>query len=239
MTKELRGYILYTKHKYQKYPLKDVALPNEASIQLAEASAAQIGLLKGDALRLAAHPETALAEYRSAYLRGAREPALLAGLASVQPDAALARRFNDEAVRAGVNRPSAYVAQARARLADFKRDPGPDGKLTPTQMSAVLAPLFKARGIPPPLPETYELIAEAWAASSVPAEAKHLGVLDEGVRRFPRDADLVQKTAELYLGIGDSKTAAALIQLGVRFAPDAATKARFEALAAKTAVSSK
>lgn len=239
MNQELRGYILYTKHKYQKYPLKDTPLVAEASIQLREATAAQIGLLKGDAFRLAVHPDAALDAYRSAYIRGAREPALLAGLAAVQPDAALAKRFNDEAIRTGVNRPSAYVTQARARLADFKGDPGPDGRLTPVQMSAVLTPLFKARSLPPPLPETYELIAEAWAASSVPAKAEHLAVLDEGVRRFPRDSALVQKTAELYQGIGNAPAAAALIQLGIRFAPDAATKARFEALAAKAPVPSK
>ena len=68
---------------------------------------------------LAGHPEAALNEYRATYIRGGREPALLAGLADVQPDAALARRFNNEAVRTGVNRPSAYLTQARTRLADF------------------------------------------------------------------------------------------------------------------------
>jgi hypothetical protein len=236
MAREVRDYVYNTRLKYQKYELKPADVVDPASINLVEATAAEIGLLKGDALRLAGRQQAAFTEYRAAYQRGARNPTILAGLGATYSDPATGRRFIDEAVRAGVNRPSPYVMQARTRLADFKGDPGPDGKLTPAQMSAVLIPLFKARELPPPLPETYKLIAEAWAASSTPAETKHLGVLDEGVRRFPRDADLVQQTAELYLGIGDTKTAAALIQLGVRFAPDAATKSRFEALAVKAPV---
>ena len=230
MTKQLRGYILYTKHKYQQYPITDNDRVAPAAIVLSDATPAQIGLLKGDALRLAGHPEAALNEYRATYIRGGREPALLAGLADVQPDAALARRFNNEAVRTGVNRPSAYLTQARTRLADFKAEPGPDGKLTPTQMTAVLTPLFKARSLPPPLPETYELIAEAWAASSVPAKPEHLGVLDEGVRRFPRDRELLYRTAQLYQQAGVPATALAITQLGLRFATDPASKARLEEL---------
>ena len=232
MAKQLRGYILYTKHKYQEYALKDTDRVTAASIQLSDASAVQIGVIKGDALRLATHPETALGEYRSAYIRGNRDPALLAGLAAVQTNASLAERFNNEAVRTGVNRPSAYVAQARTRLTAFKADPGPDGKLTSAQMSAVLTPLFKARSFPPPLPETYELIAEAWAASSVPAKPEHLGVLDEGVRRFPRDSDLLYRTAKLYQQAGVGPTALAITQLGLRFATEPAAKARLEELLA-------
>jgi hypothetical protein len=230
MMKQLRGYILYTKHKYQEYALKDADRVTVASIQLADATGPQIAVLKGDALRLAGHPEAALNEYRAAYVRGSREPALLAGLAAVQTDAALAERFNNEAVRTGVNRPSAYTTQARSRLAAFKAEPGPDGKLTTAQMSAVLTPLFKARSLPPPLPETYELIAEAWAASSVPAKPEHLGVLDEGVRRFPRDSELLYRTAKLYQQAGVTPTALAIAQLGVRFAADPAAKTRLTEL---------
>ncbi len=232
MSKQLRGYILYTKHKYQEYALKDTNHVTPASIQLSDATATQIGIIKGDALRLAAHPEAALSEYRSAYIRGSREPALLAGLASVQTDASLAERFNNEAVRTNVNRPSAYVAQARTRLAAFKADPGPDGKLTKVQMSAILTPLFKARSLPPPLPETYELIAEAWAASSVPPKPEHLAVLDEGVKRFPRDSELLYRTAKLYQQAGVTPTAVAITQLGLRFATEPAAKTRFNELLA-------
>lgn len=231
MSKQLRGYILYTRHKYQQYPLNESDPAKAAApIALADATATQIGILKGDAFRLAGHREAALAEYRAAYVRGGRDAALLAGLAETQTDPALAERFNNEAVRAGISRPSAYITQARARLAAFKADPGPEGKLTAAQMTAVLTPLFKARSLPPPSPETYLLIAEAWAASSVPAEAKHLGVLDEGVRQFPRDSELIYRTAKLYENASQVPTALAITQLGLRFAREPAAKTRLEEL---------
>jgi len=99
-------------------------------------------------------------------------------------------------------------------------------------MSAVLTPLFTARSLPPPLPETYELIADAWAASSVPAKPEHLSVLDEGVRRFPRDSELIYRTAKLYQQAGSTPTALAITGLGLRFATDPAAKTHLEELQA-------
>jgi hypothetical protein len=228
MAKEVRNYVYNTRLKYQKYELKPTDLVPPASIVLTEATTAQIGLLKGDALQLAGHREAAFAEYRAAYQRGARDPAILAGLGATFSDPAMARKFTTEAVRAGVTRPSAYVTLARARLAEFKADPGPDGKLTPTQLSAVLTPLFQARSFPPPLPDVYELIAETWETSSVPAKPEHLAVLDEGVRQFPRDAELLERTARLYVAAGKPDTAASVARLGRRFAANDATRARFD-----------
>jgi hypothetical protein len=187
-----------------------------------------VGLLKGDALRLAGQPGAALAEYRMAYLRGSREPALLAALGQVESDVAVARRHLDDAIKSGTTRPSAYVAQARLRLADFQADPGPDGKLTNTQVAAVLTPLFKARAFAPPLPETYATIAAVWKLSSVAPKPEHLAVLDEGVRRFPRDTDLVIETAELYRAAGATATATAVAQAGLRFATEPSSRARLE-----------
>jgi hypothetical protein len=235
MEKQLRAYLRYTKHKYQKYDLQATDRLTAASVELGDATPEQIGLVKGDALRLAGHREAALTEYYNAYQRGSRESSLLAGLGAVEVSPTLARKFTDEAVKAGAKRPSPYVAQARMRLAEFKADPGPDGKLTSVQLSAVLTPLFKAREVPPPLPETYETIAECWELSAVPPKTVHLGVLDEGVRRFPRDSDLLYRTAKLYQQAGAADTAISITRLGWRFATDPTDKARLEELLATLA----
>jgi hypothetical protein len=228
MAKQLRAYIYRTKHKYQQYDLKSTDRVTAASIELAEADATQVGLIKGDALRLAGQNGKALTKYRMAYRRGSRDPAVLSGLAAVDTDVDSARKWLDAAIKAGTNRPSAYVAQAKMRLADFKSDPGPDGKLTTVQVSSILTPLFKARSFPPPLPETYETIAETWALSTVPPKPEHLGVLDEGARRFPRNSALILKAAELNQLAGASANARSLAQLGLRFTADTAIRARFE-----------
>ncbi|RXK56554.1 hypothetical protein ESB00_12010 [Oleiharenicola lentus] len=230
MVEELNGYLRHTRHKYQQYNLQAGDRLTTADIELTVASATQVGLIKGDTLQLAGHPEAAYTEYRNTYRRGSREPALLAGLSATVPNPEMAAKFADEAIKAGVTRPSAFVRQARNRLAAFRADPGPDGKLTQQQLAAVLGPLFKARSLPPPIPELYETIAEAWAASSIAPKPEHLAVLDEGVRRFPRNSALLHQTALLYHRIGAADTAAAIARLGLRFAADEATKAQFNSL---------
>jgi hypothetical protein len=232
MERQLRAYLRFTKHKYQQYTLQPADRLTATAIELGAATPAQIGLVKGDAFRLSGHGEAALNEYLLAYQRGSREPAILAGIGAMQPNPSLARKFTDDAVKAGVTRPSAYVAQARMRLAEFKADPGPDGKLTDRQVSAVLTPLFKARDHPPRLPEMYETIAEVWALSSASPKPEHLGVLDEGVRQFPRNSDLLYRTARLYQQAGAAPAAASICQLGLRFTADPAARSRFEELLA-------
>ena len=232
MVNELNAYLRHTRHQYQQYNLQPADRVKPADIELADATDGQVGLIKGDALLLAGHPEAAYTEYRNAYRRGARDAALLAGLAATVPNAEMAAKFADEAVKAGCNRPSVYVRQARNRLAAFQADPGPDGKLTQQQLAAVLSPLFKARTLPPPLPELYETIAAAWTLSSVAPKPEHLAVLDEGVRRFPRDSALLHQTALLYRQAGSADTAAAIARVGLRFAADTDARARFEQLLA-------
>lgn len=232
MVNELNGYLRHTRHKYQQYPLQAADRVTAKSIELTEATPAQVGLIKGDALVLAGHPEAAYGEYRNAYRRGGRDAALLVGLSATVPNPEMAAKFTDEAIKAGANRPSVFVRQARVRLAAFQADPGPDGKLTQQQLAAVLTPLFKARSLPPPLPDLYETIAETWSLSSVQPKPEHLAVLDEGVRRFPRESDLLLRTARLYQQIGAVDTAAAIARLGLRFADDETAKTRFNDLLA-------
>lgn len=242
MEKELRTYIYRTRHKYQKYEIQGADKLSPSSIELSEATPEQIGLIKGDALRLAGKPDLATREYHTAYMRGSREPALLAVLGESELAAGRAdhgRKLLDAAVQTGVNRPSAYVSQARLRLAAFKTDPGPDGRLTAVQVSAVLAPLFKARNFPPPLPDIYETIADVWSLSSVAPKTEHLAVLDEGIRAFPRNSALLLHAAQLYRQVGTEATAESIAQLGLRFATEAADKNRFEAFLAAHSASAK
>jgi hypothetical protein len=235
MNKELRGYILHTKHKYQRYTLKpgDALTPN--SIQLRDATIPESALITGDALRLAGRHDLALAAYRSAFLRGMREPLILAGLGLTE--AALnhperAREFLEPAVKAGIPRPSAYVELARLRLADATSKPAASGKLDGAQMTAVLTPLFEARKQQPPLPETYELIAAAWAQSASAPKPENLAVLDEGIRAFPRNSRLLYSAAQLYHQAGAAPIASSIARLGLRYPADEAAKARFEQLLA-------
>lgn len=233
MQKQLAGYIRHVKHKYQRYEIAPGDRFTAKSIELRDATQPEIGLILGDALRLAGKADAAHAAYRTAYLRGGRQPALLAALGQAEIAAGRddrGRRLLDAAVQDGVNRPSAYVAQARLRLAEIRRDAGESHRLDREQVAAVLHPLLRARQHPPLLPDTYRLIAEVWHASASPPTPEQVAELDEGVRQFPRDSELVLAAARLNQTAGLTDRAVAIAQLGLRFAGNDATRGRFQAL---------
>jgi len=232
MEEQLRAYLRFLKHKYQTYDIKPSDRFNPQSIALADASPSQIGILLGDAQRLAGNIDRAAATYRDAYLRGSRAPALLAGLAVTEAAAGHSdnsEKFLTAACNAHIDRPSAYAALARRRLDSALAHPArPDGKLDQPQLAEVLRYVFEARKFPPLLPETYHVAADAWAASATQPKTANLAVLDEGLKAFPRDSELVMKGARLYASIGANETAASIARMGARFSPDAAIRKHFE-----------
>lgn len=235
MNKELWAYLLHTRHKYQRYALKPEDRLTAKSIELREATVPEAALITGDALRLAKRDDLALAAYRSAYLRGSREPAILAGMGAAElviGHKDRAREYLEPAAKAGVKRPAAYADLARLRLEEAKAKPSAGGKLSAAQMAAILTPLFEARKLAPALPETYELIAEAWAQSEAAPKPENLAVLDEGIRAFPRDSALLYNAATLYQQAGSAATASSIARLGLRFSTEPAVRARFEQLLA-------
>jgi hypothetical protein len=235
MQKQLWGYRLHVKHKYQRYALKPEDKLTPESIELRDATIPEAALITGDALRLSGRHDLALAAYRSAYLRGSREPVLLAGMGlaeSALNHPERARELLEPAVKAGIRRPYAYVDLARLRLAEAAARPAAGGKLDNAQMAAVLSPRFAARKLPPPLPETYELIAAAWSQSAAAPKPENLAVLDEGIRAFPRNSPLLYNAAQLYHQAGAAPIASSIARLGLRYPADEAAKARFEQLLA-------
>lgn len=216
-------------------------------LPLHNASDGQIARIKGDWERLevpyvkAISPELAPKYLEQArrtlkrgYDRGERDPRLLAVLGLCECDAGdevAAREYLEAAVQIGPIRPRANYELARLRLADFKTSPaGRNGGLSISQTADVLRPLFAAREDLPPLPEVYELIAEAWTHSEAHATRGHLAVLHEGVRLFPRRIALVLRGAELNLKYGYHDEAAMFVEVATRVADDDATRERIAVL---------
>lgn len=225
-------------------PARSAKLP---PFGLVNASDLQIACIKGDWERLEVpyvrgisaelapkYLEQARRTLRRAYDRDHRDPRLLAvmGLCEVDGgDDAAARELLEAAVALGPVRPRANQELARLRLAEFLARPaGAGGRIDTAQTARVLEALFAARGAAPPLAEVYELIADAWAASEASPTLRHLAVLDEGVRLFPRRVPLVRKAAGLYARHGHAEQAGALIALGLRVAEDEVSRADFIAL---------
>lgn len=238
MQLELRGYIDFTDHKYLQFTAKKgQSLPEPAAFELRAAPDAVVGRIKGEALRLAGRGDEATNCLIAPYVRGERDPRLLAALGLDELQAGREERalkFLEAATSAKVERARAYLELARLRLKAAKAKPaGPNGQLDPAQVNSVLGPLFIARKQRPPMAAVYSLIADTWSLSVTPPLAQHLAVLIEGVQMFPRDINLLMQTTVLASERGLGDEARALAERGMKIASASSDKERFATLAAR------
>ena len=236
MLQSLRIHIESTRFKFAGVRAdKGTKIPWPPAVELRDATQAEVGRLQGNALYLAGRPAEARDALLTAYLRGERDPALLAALGVAEAnggDVAKARKLLEAAATAHVVQPRASVELARLRLAEARAHPETGERISIRQTAAVLDPLFIARSQPPSLPEVYELVAETWNASAASPNPGQLAVLDEGVRLDVRNAPLVYADAALKAKIGQTAEAESLIRLGLRVTTDVGLRAKFESLQA-------
>lgn len=235
MLLQLRGYIEFTSYKSQEYRIKGEGLPGPPPLVLRDATQSEVGRIKGEALMLAGRREAARAELIAPYVRGEREPGLLAALGlhehtAGQPERA--RKFLEAAVLAKVVRPDAYLELARYRYADALAQPAAaEGRFSPAQLAGILGLLLTARTQPPPMAEVYELIAAVWMRSEKPPAREDLTVLNQGVNHFFRRPTLMWRAATLNLRHGDPEVAREIVSYVLRVMPPSEARMAFEQLA--------
>jgi len=232
---ELRGYIEYTTYKSTEFHAKKgVEIPEPPKVEFRDATQAEIGRIKGEALRLAGKKDAARDALVAPYVRGERDPQLLAALGifeQSQGDEGRARKFLEAAAAAKVYRPRAYLSLAQLRYTDaLAADGGQEGKLTADQVMQILRPLFTARSQPPPLPEVYGLIADVWAHSAVIPKHENLEVVLEGARLFFRRPEFLYHVASLMNQYGYKNDVRVLANVGLQVTTDATLRDRFAAL---------
>ncbi|MFZ9837971.1 MAG: hypothetical protein ACO3JJ_05550, partial [Opitutaceae bacterium] len=235
MALEIRSHCEFTVYNAMRFQAKKgEALPAPPPVELRSAPDADVGRIKGEVLRLGGHGDSARNALIAPYVRGERDPRLLAALGLDELESGRrdrARRFLEAAAQAGAVRARAHVELARLRLEEARQRPGaPEGRLSEAQVTAVLTPLFTALKQPPPLAATYGLIAETWMQSVVAPQAEHLAVVIEGLNRFPRDLALLQQAALLAHRRGFPTEAKAMAERGVKLARDPGDRERFQLL---------
>ncbi|MBL9189318.1 MAG: hypothetical protein JNK23_17680 [Opitutaceae bacterium] len=234
---ELRGHIDFTASKKIEFRAKKgKELPEPPAVALAPGGDADVGRIKGEVLRLGGHSTAARNHLIAPYVRGERDPRLLAALGLDEKLAGQdtrARKFLEAAAAAKVQRARAYLELGRLRL-DEARAGFKDGKgqLSVEQVGSILTPLFTAREQPPPLAEVYSLIAETWTLSALPPQEEHLAVVLEGVVRFPRDTALLLQATLLAAKRGFFDRARELAERGTKVAREPGDRDRFQSLAA-------
>lgn len=233
----LRNYLGYTAYKSVLFTPKkgSPGMPKPVAVDIRDATQGEIGRIKGEVLRLGGSPVEARNALIEAYLRGERDPALLASLGLLEYQEkreSRAVRFLEAATGAGVVRPRAYLTLAQIR---FNQETGGADellKLNPTQADSILAPLSVALKQPPPMPGVYALIGDVWLDSQTSPTKDQMAVVLEGARQFPKDAGLIYNAASLYARHGDPETAANLIKLGAKATTTPAMREKFATLQA-------
>lgn len=226
----LRGYIGYTNHTYAEFKTRDgVVFVDQPDIALREATDAEVGRVKGEALRLCGLLEDARGFQIAPYVRGERDPNLLAVLGLTELEAqqpVRARKFLEAAVKGNTTRARAYVELACLR-ADAMLAQGKGKGLTREQVAEVLPLLLRARGLPPLLPEIYETAANTWLAASVTPTREEYNLVLQGALLFPRNLGLVYRSALLAAKTGFYKDARLLVEHGERWTPSGTGRERF------------
>lgn len=234
MLLEIRSYCEFTVYQHKEYRSKqDVIIP-PPPLALRDATQSEIGRIKGETLMLGGHGGAARSELIAPYIRGERDPDLLASLGlheRVTGEAERARKFLEAAVAAKVVRPEAYLELARYRYADaLARPAGANGIFSAAQAAGVLDLLLIARKQPPPHPATYDLMADTWTRSPATPKREDISAMVDGVRMYPGRLKLAYQVAALSADAGLPDVAHSLADHGLKYAPDAASRAKFETL---------
>jgi hypothetical protein len=138
---------------------------------------------------------------KAGFRKGERDSGFLAvlGLYGTDlTDSETARPALEAAVAAKAPYPRAYVELARLRLKDALSAPrGPGKNLGPDQAEEIMRLLGEARQLAPPQDGTYLLHALTLANCAGPPTRRDMDILDEGLRDFPKDAELAAMVAAL------------------------------------------
>lgn len=232
---QLRGYVEGPDYTSRIYKAKDGRpFLDSKPLVLRDATPAEIGRIKGEAMELAGNSAGARLELIAPYIRGESDPDLLAALGEFEHTSGndvRSQKFLEAAVTGKTRDAEAYLELARLRIAEADAKPaGPAGRYSAAQVSAITTLLLDARRLPPPMPETYELLAQTLARSPVQPTKPEIAPLIEGVRLFSNRLRLVYLTAAVCANAGLNDTASSLVDYGMKNAPTASGREEFARL---------
>jgi Flp pilus assembly protein TadD len=165
---------------------------------------------------------------RRAFDAGDRDPRLLTTMGLCEIDAANedgARRFLESAVAAGVVRPRAYHELARLRFAELRRGVPATASFSFTALAPIFDVLRRGLAQHPALPESFVLLAEAWARCELSPNPSEFAELETGARLFGRDPAVGLPLALALARHGRKAEAAAVLDAGAGYPADDATRA--------------
>jgi hypothetical protein len=236
MLMEIRSYCEFTVYESKYYKSKEDVIIPPPPLELRDATQGEIGRIKGEALLLAGHQGKARGELVAAYQRGERDPNLLAALGLYERahgEEERARKFLEAAYVQKTKRSDALLELARYRHADAMAKPAASNdRFSGAQTTAIMQPLLQARRQPPPLPAVYDLAGDTLVRSEMKPTRDEAVMLVEGAQLFPLRMKLIYQGAVIAADAGELIPAHALVDHGIKYAPEGQAKKRFEELKA-------
>lgn len=220
----------------------EAATPNEVARVRGEWERLAIGYVRRR-LPEAREPYVAQARrtLRRAYDAGDRDPRLLATMGLCEIDAgdeAAARRYLEAAVAGGVARPRAYHELARLRYEELRREAAESRQFSFLELAPVFDVLRRGLAQAPPLPESYTLLAEAWARCELTPTPTEFAELETGARLFFRRPDVAYPIARTLVRHGRPAAAAVVLEVAAGHAADEEVRTGMARLRAELASSS-
>lgn len=200
MTKALQAYV-GEKRARDGYDFNKIYMdPTKPplNVKLRPATPAEVARIKGEALSALGRYDLARQTMLTVYDRKKADPALCASMGVLEYNAGdleKARPLLTVAMRAKVRNAGACRIMARLWL-DDARGAKKEGRVDGERAVEIYELLSRARGILPSSETTYSLLAELLACSDVKPTAEQVGMLREGLKRFPDDASLEKQCAQ-------------------------------------------
>ena len=215
---------------------KGQALPDPPPFELGPAPDAVAGRIVGEALRLGGHADQARDALIAPYIRGERDPRLLAALGLHEKLGGRderAAKFLEAAVQAKVVRPRAYFELARLRFIEAVSAVGDAGSFNEAQTMRIIEPLLAASHQPPPLAGVFGLMADTWLRATPVPNRNQFDAILQGVVRFQNEPTLVLRGALVAQKAGFAEDALRLAEHGAKIARDPGTREQFEKVVAE------
>jgi hypothetical protein len=232
MALELRSYIEFTAHEYirMKGKQRGEIIPKPGPVVLREATDSESGRLKGNALRMAGRLVEAENTLIAPYVRGERDPRLLAALGMNELSAKRlprARKFLEAAFLGKVSDARPNVELARMRLNEVSAG---QTQIPAEKLGYILEPLERAASQTPVLPDCVQLLSLVWLNGSQAPSKAQMQELLVGIRQNSSRPQLVYLTAQVCQKYGYDKEAAYLSEWGQSISTSQEGKALFKKL---------
>lgn len=214
---QLRAHTYLGRSSYNEYKPKDRPIYQDLPVpEFREASAGEVGRLRGETLCMAGQTERGIGFMVTSYQAGDRSPELLAALGLAEARAGRAgpaEKFLTAAIKVGSRRADAHVVLAKLKVqAALSQHPGKP--LSRAELAPVFALLLAGADLQTQNVDIVETLASAWLASEDPPSREEFSRVMKVSEPFQGRASILYRLACVAVSGAHWREAGELISKG-------------------------